>query len=240
MSLRGLVFLAVGVPATLLFSLVSLTGGLLRAPKALHDAVHRGWSRVLLAAAGVDVRLEGEEHLRPEAARVLACNHQSVFDILALMAAVPASVRFVAKAELSDVPVFAGAMRSAGHVFVDRTNPRHAISEMRSFGDRMRRDGLAVAVFPEGTRSTDGRLRRFKRAPFLLAIEAGTPVVPVAVEGGGRVLPKGKLLARPGTVSIRVGRPVSTEGLDPGDRGELAGRVRDRVEALLEEARAGA
>ena len=140
-SLRGLLFLVVGVPATLLFSLISLVGGLLRAPAGLHDWVHRRWSRFLLAAAGVEVRVSGEENLEPGGAQVLACNHQSMFDILALMAFVPASVRFVAKAEIASVPVFAGAMRSSGHVFIDRTNPRHAISQMRSFGERMRRDG---------------------------------------------------------------------------------------------------
>lgn len=234
---RGLLFLAVGAPATLLFSLISLVGGLAGAPKRLHDWVHRTWSRLLLAAAGAEVRLEGEENLRPGEGQVLACNHQSVVDILALMAAVPASIRFVAKAELAEIPVFSGAMRSAGHVFIDRTNPRHAISEMRGFGRRMRREGLSVVVFPEGTRSADGRLRRFKRAPFLLAIEAGASVVPVAVDGGASVLPKGEAWARPGRITVRVGSPEPTDGLEAGGRGELARRVHGRVARLLEEIR---
>jgi len=236
-SLRGLFVLVAAVPATLFFSLMSLVGGLLRAPRGLHDWVHRSWSRTLLAAAGVEVRLEGEEHLRADGAQVLACNHQSMFDILAVMAAVPASVRFVAKSELASIPVFAGAMRSSGHVFIDRTNPRHAISQMRGFGGRMRREGLSVVVFPEGTRSPDGRLRRFKRAPFLLAIEADAPVVPVAVDGGAGVLPKGEPWARPGRMDLRVGEALSTQGLEAGDRGGLARRAHDRVETLLEEIR---
>lgn len=236
-SLRGLLFLAVAVPATLLFSLLAFAGGVLRAPKGFHDWVNRSWSRTLLAASGVDVSLEGEEKLRAGGGQVLACSHQSMFDIPALMAAVPASIRFVAKAELSRVPVFAAGMRSSGHVFIDRANPRHAIAQMRGFGGRMRREGLSVVVFPEGTRSRDGRLQRFKRAPFLLAIEADAPVLPVAVDGGAGVLPKGDVWIRPGRIRIRVGDPVPTGGLDAGDRGELAGRVHERVTELLREAR---
>ncbi len=236
-SIRGLLFLVVGVPATLLFSLISLLGGVLRVPAGLHDWVHRRWSRTLLAAAGVEVQISGEENLEPGGAQVLACNHQSMFDILALMAFVPASVRFVAKAEIADVPVFAGAMRSAGHVFIDRSNPRHAINQMRIFGDRMRRDELSVVVFPEGTRSRDGRLRRFNRAPFLLAIEADAPVLPVAVDGGRRVMPKGTLWTRPGRMSLRIGTALATEGLEASDRGDLAECACDRVAGLLREIR---
>ncbi|MDP2497449.1 MAG: lysophospholipid acyltransferase family protein [Candidatus Palauibacterales bacterium] len=236
-SLRGLLFLVVAVPATLLASLAVLIGGLMRAPRGFHDRVQRWWSRTLLAAAGVEVRVSGEENLEPGGAQVLACNHQSMFDILVLMATVPASVRFVAKAEIASVPVFAGAMRSSGHVFIDRTNPRHAITRMRSFGDRMRRDGLSVVVFPEGTRSRDGTLRRFKRAPFLLAIEADAPVLPVAVEGGGDVMPKGTVWTRPGRMSIRIGPALATDGLDSSDRGDLAECAHDRVADLLEQSR---
>lgn len=236
MSARGLLFAVVAPPATLVFSAVSLLGGLLRAPGALHDWGHRTWSRALLAAAGVEVRLQDGGRLR-EGGQVLACNHQSLFDIPALIAAAPVSARFVAKEELSRVPVFAGAMRSAGHVFIDRGNPRSAISSMRDFGARMREEGLSIVVFPEGTRSPDSRLRRFKRAPFLLAIEGGVPVVPVAVEGGGRILPKGELLPRPGRITIRVGREVPTDSLAPEDRTDLAERVQDRVADLLGEIR---
>lgn len=236
-SLRGVLFVIVAVPATLVFSLFSVVGGLVRAPRGYQDRVQRWWSRTLLAAAGVEVRVSGEENLEPGGAQVLACNHQSMFDILALLAFLPASVRFVAKAELGSVPVFAGAMRSGGHVFIDRTNPRHAITQMRSFGERMRRDGLSVAVFPEGTRSRDGRLRRFKRAPFLLAIEADAPVIPVAVDGGSGVMPKGSLWTRPGRMTLRVGTGLATDGLEASDRGDLAECAHDRVADLLEEIR---
>lgn len=238
MSLRGLAFLAVTPPATVFFSSISLVGGLLGAPKALHDWTHRAWSSTLLAAADVEVRVEGGERLEA-GGQVLACNHQSLFDIPALLAAAPSSARFVAKQELARIPLFAGGMRSAGHLFIDRGNPRTAISSMRAFGNRMREEGLSVVVFPEGTRSPDARLRRFKRAPFLLAIEAGAPVVPVAVDGGCRVMAKGEFLPRPGRITVRVGREVPTEGIEPADRTDLARRVRDRVGELLEGVRSG-
>lgn len=239
MNLRGLFFLVVAVKGTAVASLLHLVGGVLGAPAGWHDWLHRRWSRLLLRAAGVEVELAGAEHLRPEAPRVLACNHQSMFDILALMAVVPGTVRFVAKAELADVPLFAAGMRAGGHVFVERENPRRAISAMRDVAARMRDEGFSVAVFPEGTRSPDGRLRRFKRAPFLLAIEADVPVVPVAVDGGHRVLPRGELRPRPGRMSVRAGEAIGAGELATGDRADLARRVHDHVDSLLEETRSG-
>lgn len=238
-SLRSLLFPVAAVPSTIVFSLMSVAGGLLRTPPGFQDWVHRWWSRSLLVAAGVEVRISGEENLEPGGAQVLACNHQSMFDILALLAAVPGSVRFVAKSELAQVPLFAGAMRGGGHVFIDRTNPRHAITQMRRLGERMRREGLSVVVFPEGTRSRDGRLRRFKRAPFLLAIETDAPVLPVALEGGAGVMRKGSLWTRPGRMSVRIGTALTTDGLDPSDRGPLARSAHDSVADLLEEVREG-
>lgn len=237
MSLRGLLFLAVLVPATVAFSLVSVVGGVVDAPPRVHDWSHRTWSRVLLWAAGVEVRVEGGENLRP-GGKVLACNHRSIFDILALLAATEVTVRFVAKEELTRIPFFSGAMRAADHLFIDRGSPRSAIPSMRRFGRKMREEGLSVVVFPEGTRSRDERLGRFKSAPFLLAIEAGAPVVPVAIAGSARVLGKGKAWVRPGRITVRAGREVTTEGLAAGDRTSLAVRVHDRVEGLLEEVRA--
>lgn len=231
--MRTVLFYLVLVPSTLFFSLVSVVGGLLGAPKGLHDRVHRSWARCLLAAAGVRVRVRGAEHLPPHGGSILASNHQSLFDIWALMASLPLSLRFVAKAELSRIPLLARAMREAGHVFVDRDDPPVALAAMKAAGERMRREDLVLVIFPEGTRSPDGRLRRFKRGPFLLAIETGAPVVPVAVDGGHRVLAKGSRRVRGRPMDVRVGEPVRTGDLPAGERSRLARRVHGQVEAML-------
>lgn len=236
-TLRWLVFVGVGWPVTIAFSLVSLVGGLVRAPRSLHDWVHRSWSRFLLWLAGVDVAARGLDHLRSGEAQVVVSNHQSLFDILVLFATLPVSLRFVAKSELSRIPVFSGAMRHAGHVFVDRERGTRALTVLDDAGRRMKRDGLTLCLFPEGTRSRDGRLGRFKKGAFVLAIDTQTRMVPVAVEGGSKILPKGRKRLVPRTVHLRCAEPVPLEGLERDDRHELAGRAREAIQGLLDEIR---
>lgn len=238
--IRYLAVLAVGVPATLFFSALAVAGGLVRARPSYFDWIHRTWSGLVLAAGGVRVDAEGIENLDRDGPQVLVANHQSLLDILALFHALPVSLRFVAKMELSRVPLFGAAMRRAGHVFIDRGNRVQAVEAMREAGDRMKEEGLTLGLFPEGTRSPDGGLRRFRRGPFVLAIETGTVLVPVAVDGGPRVLPPGRRRLRPGTVHVRCGEPVDLGGLDRDDRDELLDRTRAEVSAMLEAVRSGA
>lgn len=235
--LRWILFMAAGGPVTIAFSLVSVVGGLLRAPRTLHDWVHRAWARCLLRLAGVDVAARGLGHLHPDRAQVVVSNHQSLFDILVLFATLPVSLRFVAKSELSRIPVFSGAMRHAGHIFVDRERGTRALTVLEDAGRRMTREGLTLCLFPEGTRSRDGRLGRFKRGAFVLAIDTQTRMVPVAVEGGAEILPKGRRRLEPRTVHVRCGEPVALDGMVRDDRHALAVRARDTIEGLLEDLR---
>ncbi|MEE8561062.1 MAG: lysophospholipid acyltransferase family protein, partial [Gemmatimonadota bacterium] len=173
-----LVFGVVAVPSTIFFSLVAIVAGLLRAPKSTFDWVHRNWSRSVLRAAGVEVRVTGLEHVVPDGAQIFVSNHQSMFDIWALFATLPVSLRFVAKREMARIPLLSRAMRAAGHVFIDRQDRVQAAEVMRRAGKRMLREGLSLGLFPEGTRARDGRLKPFKKGTFVLAIETQTTLVP--------------------------------------------------------------
>lgn len=177
---------------------------------------------------------EGLEHLRRDEAQVVVSNHQSLFDIFVLFATLPVSLRFVAKSELSRVPVFADAMRHAGHVFVDRERGFRALTSLEDAGRRMKRKGLTLCLFPEGTRSAEGRLGRFKPGAFVLAIDSRTPMVPVAVEGGGEILPRGRRRLEPRTVHVRCAEPVPLEGMSRADRHELAEHARVIIGSMLE------
>jgi 1-acyl-sn-glycerol-3-phosphate acyltransferase len=237
--IRYLAALAVAVPATILFSVLAVAGGLVRARPPYFDWIQRAWSRLVLTAAGVRVAAEGVEHLDSEGPQVLVANHQSLLDVPALFHALPVSLRFVAKMELSRVPLFGAAVARAGHVFIDRDNPVQAVETMRKAAERMKDEGFTLGLFPEGTRSPDMELRRFRRGPFVLAIETGTVLVPVAVDGGPRVLPPGERRLRPGTVHVRCGEPVDLEGLDRDDRDALLDRARTEVSGMLEAIREG-
>lgn len=228
-------FRLVVVLSTMFFSLLGVLGGLVRAPHELYDWIHRTWARSVLAAAGARVEIEGLEHSAPGRAQILVANHQSMLDIWALMAAVPASLRFVAKKELSRIPVFSAACRAAGHVFIDRTRAGEAAESIRAAGERMRREGLTLVLFPEGTRSSDGALGRFRRGAFALAIETRADLVPVAIEGGGRILGRGAKRITPGTIRIRLAPPVPLAGLSAEDRDALVEDTRETVAGMLDD-----
>lgn len=236
--IRMLVFGVVAVPSTIFFSLVAIVAGLLRAPKSTFDWVHRNWSRSVLRAAGVEVRVTGLEHVVPDGAQIFVSNHQSMFDIWALFATLPVSLRFVAKKEMSRIPLLSRAMRAAGHVFIDRQDRVQAAEVMRRAGKRMLREGLSLGLFPEGTRARDGRLKPFKKGTFVLAIETQTTLVPVAVDGGGQIIVEGgggrlKFRRRPPPIEIRCAEPIPLSGLTVADRDELLARTRAEIVRLL-------
>jgi 1-acyl-sn-glycerol-3-phosphate acyltransferase len=229
--LRSSFFWVVTVPSTTFFSLVSIVGGLVHAPAGLHDWVHRNWSRSLLWAAGVRVAVYGRDNVRRDGPQIFVSNHQSFFDIFAMLACLPVSIRFVAKKELGRIPVLAQAMRAAGHVLIDRQDRRGASRAMRKAGERMERENLSLGLFPEGTRSRDGQLREFKKGTFVLAIETQVPIVPVAVEGGYRVISGG--CVRRGNMNLRVAAALPTEGRTAADRDEVLSAVRGTIREML-------
>jgi 1-acyl-sn-glycerol-3-phosphate acyltransferase len=190
----------------------------------------RVWVSWILATFGVRVEAAGLENVPTHAPVILMSNHQSLVDIAAIVMTLPRSVqwRFVAKKELTRVPIFGQALVASRHIIIDRGNREKAVVSLRHAAERIRA-GTTVIVFPEGTRSPTGHLRTFKSGPFHLAVEAQVPIVPVTVSGSQRITPKGELRVAPGTVKITYGKPIPTRGVTLDARKELARRVRDAI-----------
>jgi 1-acyl-sn-glycerol-3-phosphate acyltransferase len=197
----------------------------------LYDRIPREYGRDLLRVNRVPVRATGLDKLQGLGPCVYASNHESWFDIPALVTTLPGSVRFLAKKELGKVPLFGRAMRLTGHITVDRDNPDAAHAAYAAAAHAIP-GGISAVVFAEGTRTRDGKLRPFKKGPFVLAILAQAPVVPVYVEGGYRILRRGSLRPRPGTMTVHIGEPIATTGLRYDDRDALAARVRAAIIGL--------
>ncbi|BDG07756.1 lysophospholipid acyltransferase family protein [Anaeromyxobacter paludicola] len=188
----------------------------------------RVWSPSSLRLAGVRLALRRTAPL-PEGPAVYASNHESALDVFALLVSIPRDLRFVAKRELFRIPVFGWYLRLAGFVEVDRRDRTQALSSLGAAAGRLR-GGTSLVVFPEGTRSRDGRVGPFKRGPFVLAQQASVPVVPVALIGAGAVTPKARIEVHPGTILVVTGEPV-----DPAawpDKNDLLREVRRRIIAL--------
>ena len=190
----------------------------------------RIWAWLILVTTGVRTSARGVELVDRSAPYVFVSNHQSIYDIPVLFVALPVQLRIIAKASLGRFPVLGWHLRWTGHLLVDRA--RTGVSTLKQVGRMMRR-GHSLIVFPEGTRSRDGRVGRFRRGLFLLAIEAGLPVVPVAVAGTRHVMRKGRLTTCPGDVALVVHPPLPTDGLTRADAGALAERVRDLIAASV-------
>ncbi len=157
------------------------------------DDLLREWSARLLSRADVKLEVSGLERLLPGAqSYVIMSNHQSLYDIPALFAALPLSLRMAAKAELFSVPVWGRAMTVAGFVKIDRKDPEKARRALETAGRSMAERGLSLAISPEGTRSPDGLVRRFKRGGFEFARATGFPILPVAIDGTRHILSKGQ------------------------------------------------
>jgi 1-acyl-sn-glycerol-3-phosphate acyltransferase len=192
----------------------------------------RLWSRSMLWAAGVKVRLHGGERIaQPPASQVFACNHVSWYDVFALAGTLP-RYSFIAKAELLRIPIFGPGARAAGTIPIERDNRKSAFSSYEQAAG-MIRGGQPVVVFPEGTRGRTYALRPFKKGPFVLAIAAQAPIAPVVVHGALEVMPKGSWLIRPGVVDIHILEPIPTAGLTYEDRDTLSTTVHARMAAML-------
>lgn len=215
--------------------LALLTCPLDRQGKAVH-LYARLWGRLILGASGVRVELRGVEELSSRTPYIFMSNHLSAYDIFVLLAHLPFQFRWLAKAELFRIPLFGWAMRAAGYIPIDRSSPREAVRSMERAARRIR-EGISVVIFPEGTRSRDGRLRPFMKGGFSLAIRAGVPVVPVAIKGTHEIMPPyTKKVLRKGKVVVILGRPIETKGLQMGDREHLMAQLRRAIEEGLAEA----
>ncbi|MGH7602840.1 MAG: lysophospholipid acyltransferase family protein [Gemmatimonadaceae bacterium] len=233
---RTILALVTAFLATLLIGsavIVAALVGVRDKPGSIFDKAPRWWSRLILIAAGVKVRVHGLEKAGDGDPRVFASNHVSWFDVAALAMVLP-RYKFVAKAELFKVPLFGRAMRAAGMVEIQRDNRKAAFGAYEVAADRIRQ-GNSVVVFPEGTRGRAYPLRPFKKGPFVLAIAAGVPIVPVIVHGTIEILKKGSLWAHPGTIDVHLLQPVSTAGVDYEHREALMQTVRTRMADAMRE-----
>jgi putative phosphoserine phosphatase/1-acylglycerol-3-phosphate O-acyltransferase len=177
------------------------------------------------ALAGIDLRVEGEEHLWSHRPAVFLFNHQSGIDLLLVCKLLRRDVVGVAKQELRANPIFGPALAAAGTIFLDRSDRERAIAALAPAVDALRR-GLSIAIAPEGTRSPTPRLGPFKKGAFHIAMAARAPVVPIVLRNAHDALPRGAFVIRPATVEVVVHAPIPTDDW-----------TRDTLDARIEEIR---
>lgn len=211
--------------STVVFGTASLLGSLVDSTGGLQHACARRWSRIVLAVAGVRLRVGGLREVPGVRASILCANHQSDMDIPVLLAALPFQFRFAAKKSLFRVPFLGWHLRRAGHVPIDRENPRAALRALDGSASWVR-EGLPVVMFPEGRISPDGQLAEFKRGAFRLAERTGASLVPITIRGTRDILAPDSWRLRSGQVEVTIGPPVPSNTMSTA---ELRTVIRDRI-----------
>ena len=228
---------AIGVPLFFLFTLGIATYLIIYAlirPHHPHiDRIIRLWARRFLGVAPVKMTVEGRERIDPKKQYVFVSNHLSNFDIPLLFAATPHQIRYLSKKEVFKIPIVASAMRRVGIIKVDRMAGAGAHAAINAGIDVARSHGYSLIIFPEGTRSRDGELHVFKKGAFRIAISNQMDIVPVTIHGTWEVWPPGARIFYRGKAQVVIHEPISVDGLEIRDIGDLRDRAHEVVSGTL-------
>lgn len=229
----NLVVLPIALVLTIITALVTFINLVLPKSKFVHW-VQEAWSRSFFRLLLIPVRVEGLEHIEPGKSYVFVCNHQSMFDVWLVFGWLPVIFKWMMKKEIRRIPLVGVALQAAGHIFVDRSNPREAIKSMSKVEEALR-GGACTVIFPEGTRTKTGKMGSFKRGAFQIAIDLGLPVIPISISGCWNVMKPGQWWVNRCPVKMYVGKPIEMPAnLDREGQLKMIEHVHDLVEAHVE------
>lgn len=232
MSLRTIIIFPWLIILTFGFSLGALLATFLDRSGHWSHRVASLWATILLKVTGVRVEISNLENIDPDQAYIFAANHQSAFDILALLSKLKVQFRWLAKDSLFTIPIFGWAMKRIGYIPINRSHAKQAYQSLILAAEKIK-EGTSVVIFPEGTRQQGDRLGAFKKGGFVLSLKSKQPIVPISILGSGQIMPKKKINITPGTIRIVLGKPIPTKDYHPKEAEILMEKVRKAIEANL-------
>jgi 1-acyl-sn-glycerol-3-phosphate acyltransferase len=224
---------------TIVHTFLSMIAALVDRSGHLYNLVLRRWSKDLLFLLRIKATVRGTENIDRSTNYVYLANHCSYLDIITLGATIPDDIRFIFKKEITTVPIFGWGLALGPYIKIDRADPRNAMASIEKAAAEIR-DGASVAIFPEGTRSPDGKLGPFKRGGFLLATKSGVPMVPVAIKGTFALLSRNDSKVKPGHVEVIIGTPIPGKAdMSRAEETRVQAEVREQLERMLGEKSVG-
>ena len=229
------IWIFIGIINTFIWALIGILLSLFSATgRITHFYCAVPWAKIILWGSGVRVEINGLDAIQKEKTYIYIPNHLSFFDIFALLAYLPVDFKFILKKELMRIPILGWTMRRARYISIDRSSPAKAKSTFKQAVDRIR-SGASIVIFAEGTRSKNGHLQPLKKGAFYIAIESGAPIVPVAIKGTHKIMPKGSFKLKKGSITIQLGRPISTINYNKKTMPDLIEKVTGCLRTMLEE-----
>jgi 1-acyl-sn-glycerol-3-phosphate acyltransferase len=230
--LRALLVWVIFAVMTVILGTVAIFLSLFDSSGNIPHLVARLWGKIQLRITGIRVCITGLQNINHQKSYILVSNHQSNFDIFALLGYLPIQFRWIAKAELFRAPFMGWAMHRIGYIPIERDSPKKAYRSMLKAAEAVNR-GVSVMIFPEGTRSPDGRLQSFKKGLFLIALKSQAPILPITIQGTAKIMKKGDWRTYPGEVQITIDPPIETAGIPAAKEEELSQQVRRTLEKNL-------
>lgn len=231
MNLQTLLFFLVILPVMIIGMSIGLLLNLIDPSGNLFYPMTAWWGRFAARILGIKVEVTGQERYDNKKAYLIVSNHAGMADIPLILGAIRLNLRFVAKEELGRIPIFGWALKGAGYVLIKRGQNREALQSLLDAANRIR-EGKSIHIFPEGTRSEDGRLLPFKRGAFMIAWKSGAPVLPVTIVGSNLITPKKSLKIRKGKIRVIIGDPIDPTSFSNIE--ELQKAAYDVISANLE------
>ncbi len=228
--LRTLFFYLTFYPWTFIATVIALIMSPLSQEKT-HRFIHL-WGRVCLLLAGLKIEVHGTENIPRDTPAIYVSNHQSNFDIPIIYGGLPVPFNWLAKKELFRIPLFGPALRLNGNIPIDRSNRKTTLHSIMEAAQRIK-DGTSVIIFPEGTRTPDGRLQAFKKGALLIAAKAQVPVIPIVIRGSYQIQPKDRWGINPGKVQLDILPAIPTDNLKTRDIDQLTDKIHTLISTTL-------
>ena len=216
--------------ATIILGIPVMVAGLLSRTGNLAFSISKLWAYTMLAVSFVHTEIKNKAKILKGTSYIIISNHQSLYDIIALVTALGIQYRWFIKKEVLKIPIFGYALYASRNIFIDRSNTARAIESINKGIDRLPR-GVSIMVFAEGTRSPDGQIHEFKKGGFVTAVRRKILILPVTVNGSRRVLPKGSLVVKPGKIQVVIGDPIDTSDYTTDTVQELIDKTRQAIMA---------
>jgi 1-acyl-sn-glycerol-3-phosphate acyltransferase len=214
--------------ATVVLCMFIIPAGLLSRTGNLAFSISKLWAYTMLAVSFVRTGIKNKNKIQKGTSYIIISNHQSLYDIIALVTTLGVQFRWIIKKELLKIPVFGYGLYASRNIFIDRSNTASAIESINKGFERLP-EGVSVMVFAEGTRSPDGQIQEFKKGGFVTAVRRKIPILPVTVNGSRRILPKKSLAMTPGKIQVVVGDPIDVTGYTVDTLQDLIDKTRQAI-----------